>query len=332
MQSASTVPQLILAPLEGLADFPLRATLTAIGGYDWGICPFVRVTHHALPPRVFLRVCPELAQKSRTQAGTPMRMQLLGSGPEALAENAERLLALGAAGIDLNFGCPSPTVNRHHGGAALLEEPELLYRITAAVRQSLPPYLPFTAKMRLGTEDTSRTLACALALEAGGIDALTVHGRTRADGYRPPARWAWIAQVRMALRIPVIANGEVWRVEDYLAIRRETGCAHVMLGRGALADPFLAQHIRGGAAGSWQALLPHLASYWAEIRQSGSPRAPGRLKQWLALLRLRYPEAETLCQRLRPLRQTEEVDCLLAAFGAQPGGEQGRARMNAFTA
>lgn len=309
-------PQLILAPMEGLADHEMREVLTAVGGYDWGICQFVRVSGSVLPKRSYQRICPELLNGGRTQAGTPIRVQLMGSDPDFLADNASTLVELAPAGIDLNFGCPAPTVNRHRGGAALLEEPELLYRIVAAVRARVPASIPFTAKMRLGLKDTSKALECALALEAGGVDGLIVHGRTKVDGYRPPARWDWIARVREAVKVPVVANGEVWNEADYAAILAESGCRDVMLGRGAVSDPLLARRIKGDATGGWAELQPHLADYWALVCRRVLPiHSPGRLKQWLGLLRRTYPEAEALYQTLRPVRLVAEVDSLLLASG-----------------
>ena len=264
--------------MEGMADDVMRGVLTAIGGYDWGICEFVRVSNTLLPAKTYQRICPELLNHGCTRAGTPMRVQLLGSDPLLMAENARRLVGLKPAGVDINFGCPAPTVNRHRGGAALLNEPELLHAIVSAVRAVVPVDLPFTAKMRLGISDTSRAVECAQALAAGGIDELIVHGRTKLDGYRPPARWAWIDKVRAAVDIPIIANGEVWTVEDFARCQQETGCADIMLGRGAIADPLLAR--RG-----------------------------------LALLRRTYPEAENLFQRLRPLKLAQEIDAILLADG-----------------
>ncbi len=118
--------RLILAPMEGLADDVLRAVLTSAGGYDWCVTEFIRVTDTRLPHSLFRRMSPELRHGSRTSAGTPVRVQLLGSDPELMARNAAHLAQLQPAGIDLNFGCPAPLINRNRGGAALLEEPELL--------------------------------------------------------------------------------------------------------------------------------------------------------------------------------------------------------------
>ena len=306
--------------MEGLADPLMRHVLTAIGGYDWGICEFVRVTGSVLPNRTFLRTCPELHNGSRTEAGTPMRVQLLGSDPHFMAGNARRLVKHRPAGVDINFGCPAPIVFRHRGGSALLGEPELLYDIVSAVRAEVPRDIPFTAKMRLGIADDSLAVECARAIEAAGADELIVHGRTKVDGYRPPARWHLIDRVRAAVNFPIIANGEVWTVADFRQCQAESGCADVMLGRGALADPLLPLKVRGeidyDLRAGWLKLVPWIAVYWHGVRERVLPvHAGGRLKQWLMLLRRHYPEAEALYQRLRPVKAAEEIDRLLLEAG-----------------
>lgn len=318
------MPRILLAPMEGLADPLMRDVLTALGGYDWGIAEFVRVTESVLPNRTFLRTCPELAQGSRTAAGTPIRVQLLGSDPHFMAANARRLVKHRPAGVDINFGCPAPTVFRHRGGSALLGEPELLHRIVSAMRAEVPADIPFTAKMRLGIADDSLAVACAQAIAAGGVDELIVHGRTKVDGYRPPARWRQIDRVRAAVTIPVIANGEVWTSADFRKCQAESGCADIMLGRGALADPLLPRKIRGewegDATSGWNELLPAVATYWQGVRQRVLPiHAGGRLKQWLMLLRRHYPPAEALYQRVRPVKGAEEIDRLLVEAGILSG-------------
>ena len=308
--------RILLAPMEGLADELLRGVLTRIGGYDWGICEFVRVSGNLLPVKTFERICPELLNGGLTEAGTPMRVQLLGSDPYLMAENARRLMTLKPAGIDLNFGCPAPTVNRHRGGAALLGEPELLHQIASAVRAVVAVNTPFTAKMRLGINDTSRAVDCAQALQAAGIDELIVHGRTKLDGYRPPARWEWIDKVRAAINIPLIANGEVWTVEDFARCQQVSGCPDIMLGRGAIADPLLARRVRGEAVGGWAEVAPGVAAYWLGVRRKVvDVHAGGRIKQWLALLRRAYPEAELLYQRVRTIKSVQEMDAALLAAG-----------------
>jgi tRNA-dihydrouridine synthase C len=196
--------------MEGLLDHSLRDVITRVGGVDRCVSEFIRITDQLLPLRVFTRVVPELLTHGRSAAGTPVRPQLLGSDPACLAENAARLATLNPAGIDLNFGCPAPTVNRHRGGAVLLDEPELVHAIVAAVRRAVPAHIPVSAKMRLGNQDESRMLDCAHAIADAGADELVVHARTKLHGYRPPAYWERIAQIRQAVPIHVVANGEVF--------------------------------------------------------------------------------------------------------------------------
>ena len=314
--TSSPPGRLLLAPMEGLADDIMRDVLTRAGGYDYCVTEFVRVSATRLPHAAFTRISPELKNNSRTRAGTPVRVQLLGSDPALLAANATHVAQLQPAGIDLNFGCPTPLINRNRGGAALLDDPELLWRITSAVRAAVPAAIPVTAKMRLGIDDTTRALDCAQALAAGGAAELVVHARTKADGYRPPARWEWLARIRAAVPVPVIANGEVWTVADYRALRVISGCDDVMIGRGAVADPLLAAKIRGTAPDDVHVCWPEVAAmiedFWTQAQKKVLPRqAPGRLKQWLMLMRRIYPQADVLFQAVRELGHASAVTPLL---------------------
>jgi tRNA-dihydrouridine synthase C len=265
----------------------------------------------------------------------PVRAQLLGSDPVCLAENAAKLAALGPAGIDLNFGCPAKGVNRHRGGAVLLDEPELIAQIVAAVRRAVPRSMPVSAKMRLGYNDGSRALECALAIAGGGADELVVHARTKGDGYRPPAYWERIQAIRAAVAIPVIANGEIWNVEDASRCRTLSGCNALMLGRGIVADPGLALAIKARDLGtspdsialrdsiasgseipglSWQALLPFVADFWQIVGVHMAPhQRSGRLKQWLNFLRRRYPQAQAAYAAVRTINDPALVSQQLFA-------------------
>lgn len=315
--------QLALAPMEGLVDELLRDTITRVGGVDWCVTEFVRVSHQLLPARCFHQLAPELRSGSRTPAGTPMRVQLLGSDPACLGDNAALAVTLGAPVIDLNFGCPAKTVNRSRGGAVLLKEPELLHRIVAQVRRSVPPSVPVTAKMRLGYETPDGALDCARALAAGGAAQIVVHARTKTDGYRPPAHWEWIARVQQAVTVPVFANGEIWTLDDWRRCRAVSGVDDVMLGRGLIARPDLALQIAAAHDGrpvvpmSWAQLLPLLHAFWARVRRKLPPRhAPGRIKQWLFWLARSYPEAAALFAQLRRENECTSLDALLGFDGS----------------
>jgi tRNA-dihydrouridine synthase C len=306
-------PRILLAPMEGLLDHSLRDAITRVGGVDLCVSEFIRVTDQLLPERVFTRVVPELLNGGRTEAGTPVRAQLLGSDPICLAENAARLAALGPAGIDLNFGCPAPTVNRHRGGAVLLDEPDLVHAIVAAVRRAVPAAMPVSAKMRLGHRDDALMLDNARAIAAAGASELVVHGRTKLHGYRPPAYWERIARIREVVAIPVVANGEVWTVHDAQRCLAESGCDAIMLGRGIVADPGLALAVRGGSALGWAPVAPLLDHFWQRIAAHVAPRhRAGRLKQWLNLLRRRHPEAQALYDAVRTVSDPALVQALLS--------------------
>ncbi|MGD8174666.1 tRNA dihydrouridine synthase [Marinimicrobium sp. ARAG 43.8] len=312
--------QLFLAPMEGVVDHQVRDILSALGGLDGCVTEFIRVTQNTLPRRVFRRYAPELDHQCLTPSGTPVKVQLLGGQPEPLALNAQRAVRAGATAIDLNFGCPAKTVNNSDGGACLLRTPERVYGIVAAVRAALPASIPVSAKIRLGFDDTSRYLENALAVADAGASELTVHARTKRDGYRPPAYWEYIARIREALSIPVIANGEIWSPEDWERCRSVTGCDRFMLGRGLLARPDLARAIKARFTGEAYTPMP-----WAEVCQLlhayyrlSQPHYPtkhsgNRIKQWLMYLQREYPQAATFFENIKREREPARLE---AAFRA----------------
>jgi tRNA-dihydrouridine synthase C len=320
--------QIALAPMEGLVDDILRDVLTRVGGIDWCVTEFIRVSERLLPASQFHRLAPELRQGSRTPAGTPMRLQLLGSDPACLADNAAFACELGAPVIDLNFGCPAKTVNKSRGGAVLLDEPELLHAIVREVRRAVPAAIPVTAKMRLGFDSPDGALDSARALAEGGAAQIVVHARTKRDGYKPPAHWEWVARVQDAVAVPVFANGDVWSLEDWYRCREISGVDDVMLGRGLVSRPDLARQIAAARSGlpvvemSWLELQPLLRDFWARARHKLSPRyAPGRLKQWLAMLTRSYPEAAEMFAALRRENDCARIDALFklpASRGVEP--------------
>lgn len=310
--------QLALAPMEGLVEDILRDVLTRVGGIDWCVTEFVRVNEAAVPRHVLQRFAPESAQGWRTPAGTPMRLQLLGSNPETIAETAVLGVAMGAPVIDLNFGCPAKTVNKSRGGAVLLKEPELLHRIVQAVRAAIPAQIPVTAKMRLGYENTDNARDCAVALAEGGAAQIVVHARTKTDGYNPPAHWEWVARIQDVVAVPVYANGEIWSVDDWRRCKAVSGAEHYMLGRGLIARPDLARQIKAAQRGEeivpldWPQVLPMLQGFWQRQRVVHPARyAPGRLKQWLVWLARSYPEAAELFSAVRPVSDCERLESLI---------------------
>jgi tRNA-dihydrouridine synthase C len=306
--------RIVLAPMEGLADVHLRRLLTAQSGFDWVVSEFVRVGERVYPDHVFHTICPELKIGGRTECGTPVRVQLMGNDPEIMATSAQQAVALGSHGIDINFGCPSKTVNRRQGGAVMLKDPDSLYRVVKSVRDALPASVVVSAKMRLGFDDTSLMLENASAIENAGATELTVHARTRAQGYTPPAHWDELGRIRSQIEIPLIANGDIWTVEDYHACVAVSGTEDVMLGRGAVRNPDLAARIRANemTIAEWKTVSSLLGEFWEEIKPALSEKdRVGRLKQWVNHLRQVHPCAEELWQEIRTERNVQTLDRLI---------------------
>ncbi|MGA8883336.1 MAG: tRNA-dihydrouridine synthase [Acinetobacter sp.] len=301
--------KLILAPMEGLTDPIMRDVLTSAGSFDWCVTEFIRVTDSVLPDHIYQAYCPELQNGGKTAAGTPVHVQFLGNNPEMLAANAVRAAELGAPAIDMNFGCPAKTVNRHRGGSVLLDEPEVVHELVKAVRDAVPAHIPVSAKMRLGYMDRSFMLENAHAIEDAGAAWVTVHARTKADGYTPPAFWDQLQPIREALKINVIANGEIWNNADAKQCRLESGCADLMIGRAAVTTPDITQCIRSN---SDEALITWDELIQLQIRFLSGPykkeiNMVGRYKQWLGMMSKHYPEAKALWNEIKRIKALDEI-------------------------
>lgn len=298
--------------MEGVIDAPMREFLTERGGINLCVTEFIRVSQDVPSARVFYRHVPELRSSGLTASGVPVQVQLLGGNPERLALAASQAVELGAVAIDLNFGCPAPTVNRHDGGAALLRFPLRIREIVEAVRKAVPSAVPVSAKLRLGWDSKTAIHENSERAAEAGASWITIHGRTKVDGYRPPADWAPIAEVRKRLKIPIVANGDIWSVEDFRRCRDATGCEHFMLGRGALADidlPFkIANSDRFGQFGqSWFEKVRRFAEI-ALRYEKRSDYSVRRIKQWLGMAHLRAPvERIVEIRRARTVSQILEV-------------------------
>lgn len=289
-------PAVVLAPMDGLTDAPMRAVQGRISAFTYAVSEFERVSADVLSKKAVLRNVPELTTGGRTSTGLPVQVQLLGGDPERMALSALVAVECGAQAIDINFGCPAPTVNRHDGGATLLKHPDRIYAVVKAMRDAVPPEIPVSAKMRLGWDNIDAVYENAERAAEGGATWLTIHARTKAQGYRPPVYWQPIGVVRERLGIPVVANGDIWTIDDFRRCREETGCVHYMLGRGALADPFLTHrvaHELGIGSGDdiptmtpefdWTPFLNLLVQYTEEIDGNAQKKVVCRLKQWLSI-------------------------------------------------
>lgn len=172
----------------------------------------------------------------------PAAIQLFGDDPAIMAEAAKRALEFHPDWIDINMGCPAPKIAGNHCGSALMREPDMCRRLVQAVKDAVP--IPVTAKIRKGySKDEVNAVEVALACEAGGADAITVHGRTRDQMYAPPVDWDIIRQVKHSVNVPVIGNGDVVDAKSAAALYEQTDCDLIMVGRGALGKPWIFQQI-----------------------------------------------------------------------------------------
>jgi len=284
-------PALILAPMEGVTDAPMRALQGSFGAFSFAVSEFLRVSNSVLPARVFRRWVSELETDAQTATGLPVQVQILGGDPDRMAASAINAVKAGAQAIDINFGCPAPTVNKHDGGASLLRCPERIREIVQSVRSAVPEPIPVSAKLRLGWDNIDDVLLNGQMAVEGGASWLTVHARTRVQGYRPPVFWPLIGQLRQEINVPVVANGDIWSIDDFRRCQDETGCIHYMLGRPALANPALPAAIAKelGLASTvpptpnWAALFSGLVDHMAPECQKQHGKSLMRLKQWMKL-------------------------------------------------
>ena len=309
--------------MEGVIDHTMRDLLTSLGGVDRCVTEFLRVSRELLPARVFHRLCPELARGGCTRSGIPVYLQILGGDANLVAEHAARGAELGARGIDLNFGCPAKTVNKSDGGSIILREPERVQSIVAACRRALPAAVPLSVKIRLGFEDRRPFLDVVAAIDAAGASEIIVHARTRHDGYRPPAYWEEVARAREGTALPLVANGEIWSVEDARRARRESATEDLMLGRGVLCRPDLARLLRAADRGDTRAALRFeditallLVYLDMNLEHYDARHAANPIKQWLGYLRWYYPQAAALFASIRRLRDPQDVRQAIEAAGS----------------
>lgn len=229
-------PNLVLAPMEGVTDLTFRRLVRRIGGTGLTVTEFVA-------SEGLRRGVEKLEQMTRTDPDErPVAVQIYGRNPEAMAE-AARIVQDGGADIcDLNMGCPSKKVCAHSGGSSLMKDPALAVAIVRAVRAAIS--IPLTVKMRSGFDAESRNAPdLAYACQEEGAEAITIHWRTRADLYGGTRAVDKIAETKARLRVPVIANGDVVDFESAARMFRDTGCDGVMIGRGAIKNPWVFKQV-----------------------------------------------------------------------------------------
>ena len=268
----------VLAPMAGAGDRAFRETCAAFGAA-------ATVSEMVSAKALWFgdkktRGLMELGGRAR-----PAAIQLFGSDPAVMAEGAKRAMEFSPDGIDINMGCPAPKITGSGAGSALMKSPPLCGEIVAAVKCAVP--VPVTVKMRAGWDEKSRNAAeVAKICEAAGAAAVAVHARTRAEMYAPGPDWGIIKEVKEAVSIPVIGNGDVTGAQSAALMLEQTGCDAVMVGRGALGNPWVFRQINAYLTESCRIVPP-----------------PGVHEKMLVLLR----QVELMCRYKGELRAMKEA-------------------------
>jgi len=314
---------LILAPMEGVTDLSFRRLIRSIGGCDLTVTEFIPARSLAEGHKSALKMA-EFDPHER-----PVSIQVYGRDPEVMADAARFVQDLGADIVDMNMGCPSKQVCKNSGGSSLMREPEQARRIVAAMRAAVS--VPFTVKMRAGWDDTMRNAAdLAWMCQEEGAEMVTVHWRTRAELYGGERRLDGIAAVKERVSIPVVANGDIVDAATARDTLAETGADGVMIGRGAIADPWVFQRIRRDRAGLPPLVVDAaekervLLAYFDVLRANSKheKHALGRMKRIARYFTARMPHAGELRQAVLHADTVDEAVARVRAFFAEPSLQQ----------
>lgn len=301
-------PPIVLAPLEGLTDLPFRRLVRRIGGTGLTVTEFI-------PSEGLVRHATRVEEMAAFDPDeVPVSVQIYGRRPPSMADAARIVADMGAHVVDINMGCPARKVCAHSGGASLMRDPALARDIVRAVRAATD--LPLTVKMRAGYSDQERNAAeIAWMCQEEGADGVTVHWRTRQDGFGGTLRLDPIAQVKARLSIPVVGNGDVVDLASAERMLRETGCDGLMVGRGAVRNPWLPLQLHQGLEGQpvtlpgptdrRDFLLEYVALERARFRTPMG--ALGRLKKLAGYITWGIPGGSTLRQSLFHSHTLEEA-------------------------
>lgn len=273
--------------MEGVGDRAFRKAMATIGGFDQACTEFMRV-----PTNAHVASLARVYQNDDT-APIPQAAQIMGGDPVLMADMAVEIEKRGAPRIDLNCGCPSNTVTGRGAGSSLLKDPNHLNKVAMAMVKAVK--VPVTAKLRSGFSDTSLFKENLLAAQESGIAFLTLHPRTKEDGYKAPAKWELIAEAKAILKIPVVGNGDILTVSDALHVLEMTKCDALMIGRGAVINPLIFHEIKSHYSKkpmvhSFPEVRNFLSTFIENLPEEMLPRGRiNKLKQILSFLFQKNP-------------------------------------------
>jgi nifR3 family TIM-barrel protein len=314
-------PAHILAPMAGITDTVFRRFIKRLGGCGLIMTEFVSsegMIRQNFRSQRYLYY---------TEEERPISAQIFGADPAHMAEAARQIEDLGFDLVDLNLGCPAKKVVKC-GGSGLLRDLPLLEKILRAIRAAVK--IPYTIKFRSGWSDEEIVaLQVARLAEDCGAEALAIHPRTRVQGYSGRARWEIIQQVKQAVRIPVIGNGDVFKPQDALAMHEQTGCDGVMIGRAAASNPWIFRQLAEFfATGTYREPADAdryelIRTYYSMLVTEEIPGAIGKMKQFASWFTHGVRNGTELRRQVQSARDTgevlERVDAFFASLAANPG-------------
>jgi tRNA-dihydrouridine synthase len=292
-------PMLALAPMQDVTDVAFWRVIAAYGGADVYWTEYFRVHGDSRPERWIV--------DSITQNPTrrPIVAQMIGNDIPSLVRTAKELERLPIAAVELNLGCPAPVVYRKCAGGGLLREPAKIDSILGALREAVS--IPFTVKTRIGFDSPAAFDQLLPIFARHSLDLLTVHGRTVAQMYRPGVRYDLIAAAARELRCPVLANGNVYSAEQALELLAQTGARGLMIGRGAIRNPWLFDQIRQRRSGqrvmrpTGRQVMAYIRALWeGQVSPDATPSAQTqRMKKFMNFIGEGVPPAAEFLHQIR---------------------------------